>query len=331
MPKRDAKTKTPNEEGVSKENAGSATEVSNTATANANMTEDGTTASLVMVLEELRDFRKDFQDFKSDLSIVHQKITKAETRIDNVEDRVQNVEQVLANMLKVMREQENKILDQESRSRRRNLRVYNVREGAENGSPMLDFMAKLLRDTLDIPLTTSLDIERAHRALGPKPPVNEETKTRSIVMAFARFTTKEEVLRKAWSKKTVIWEGKRIYFDQDYPPAILQKRKEYAEAKKVLKRHNVRFQTPYPHNLRVFYENGTRLYHSAEEATKDMIARGLPVTKVTTKESLAQQLARSAWTAVGVQQRRDDGDAREQVIREKLQIYRRLSSPITED
>lgn len=335
MPRRDARLKTPNNDKTSDENTETATDVSEDAMANANTAENGTTtlpaASLMMVLEELRDFRKDFQDFKSELTIVNQKITEAETRIENVEDRVQNVEQVLTKMLKVVSEQENKILDQESRSRRMNLRVYNVREGAENGSSMVDFVEKLLRDCLDITVTTSLGVERAHRALGPKPVGNEEAKPRSIIMAFARFTTKEEVLRKAWSKKIVLWEGKRIYFDQDYPPAILQKRKEYAEAKKVLKRHNVRFQTPYPYKLRVFYESETRLYQSAEEATNDMITRGLPVTKVTTKKSLAQQLAQSVWTAVGAQQGRNDGEARGQAIREKLQVYRRHTPSVTED
>lgn len=94
---------------------------------------------------------------------------EAETRIEKTEDRVQNVEQVLNKMIKVINQQENKLLDQEGRLRRENFRVYNVPEGAE-GSAMVEFLEKLLRDTLEIPQTTSLDIERAHRALTPKPP-----------------------------------------------------------------------------------------------------------------------------------------------------------------
>lgn len=213
-----------------------------------------------------------------------------------------------------------------------NLRLYNVHEGVETGTLMVDYVEKLLRNSLDIPQSMSLGIERAHRALGPRPrpSKNGEEKSCSIIVGFAGFTTKEEILRKAWTKKTVLWDERRIYFDQDYPPSILQKRKEYAEAKRVLKRHKIRFQTPYPYKLRVFYENGTQLYQSAEEATTDMITRRLPVTKVTTRESLTEQVARSAWSAAGGQQRRDAGDAREKVIREKLQIYRRPTSPVSE-
>lgn len=292
-------------------------------------------ATSLIVLEELRAFRKDFQDFKADLTTANERITETETRINNVEDRVQNMESVLTSVLKVMYEQENKLIDQESRSRRKNLRLYNVREGAEEGTSMVNFIERLLKETLDMQVSESLGIERAHRAIAPKPTGAGGEKARSIIIRFARFTTKEKILRKAWEKKVVQWEDRRIYFDQDYPPAILQKRKEYTEAKQVLKRHNIRFQTPYPYKLRVFYQNDTRLYQSAQEATADMIKRGLPVTQITTKESMVEQLAKSAWTIVGTGRRQHQED-RQQSIREKLQIYRRSDStedttPISED
>lgn len=60
---------------------------------------------------------------------------------------------------------------EEGRSRRENLRIYNVPEGAE-GSSMVVFVEKLLRDMLDIPSTTELYIERAHQEVAPRPPEN---------------------------------------------------------------------------------------------------------------------------------------------------------------
>lgn len=331
MGRRDGRQKGETEERPSQEKAASTSEANEEANVSVAANEALNLSAKTLVTMELRDFRKDFQNFKSELTTVNQKITEAETRIEKVEDRVQNVEQVLTKMIKVMREQESKLLDQESRSRRLNLRLYNFPKVAENGSSMVNFMEKLLRDSLDIPQSTSLGIERMHRVLGPKPSGSGEEKSCSIIIGFTHFTTKEEVLRKAWTKKTVLWEGRRIYFDQDYPPAILRKRKGYAEVKRVLKQQNIRFQTPFPYKLRVFYKNETRLYQSAEEATTDLIARGLPVTKITRRESPVEQLARLAWTVVGAQQRREVGEVCEQTIREKLQIYRRLSPLDTED
>ena len=66
---------------------------------------------------------------------------------------------------------------------------------------MVEFVQKLLRETLEVPPTTELGIERAHRALAPRPSGDREDKPRSIIIRFLRYTTKEEVLRKAWGKK----------------------------------------------------------------------------------------------------------------------------------
>lgn len=294
--------------------------------ANANPALSSATVSLAKVLEEIRDFRKDtkeqLNDIKTEITSVNQKIAEAEVRIEKVEDRVQNLEQVLNKVIKVMHQQENKLLDYEGRSRRENLRIYNVPEGAE-GSSMVDFVGKLLRDTLEMNPTAELDIERAHRALVPRPTGDRQDKPRSIIVKFLRYKVKEEILRRAWEKKKVFLNGRLIYFDQDYPPAVLQKRKEYTEAKRVLKQKNIRFHTPFPAKLRVFYEDGTRLYQTAEEATTDMKARGLPVSVITPKESLAEQLSHTAWETAGGPIRRGTDEEREENIRERLRAFRR--------
>lgn len=288
-------------------------------------------ASLTKVLEEIRDFRKDTKqqltEIISEITSVNQKLAEAETRIGKVEDRVQNVEQVMSKMIKIINQQETKLLDQEGRSRRDNIRLYNVPEGSEGTSTTM-FVEKLLRDTLEIPPTTDLGIERAHRALAPKPSGNGGDKPRSIIIKFHRYKIKEEILRKAWAKKVFLNE-RPIYFDQDYPPAIVQKRKEYSEAKRVLKQKQIRFQTPFPAKLRVFYDDETRLYQSAEEATADMKDRGLPISVITPRESLAEQLSHTVWETVRNPRQQGMKEVREKNVRERLQVYRRgpLSSP----
>ncbi|XDV19595.1 hypothetical protein PO909_025041 [Leuciscus waleckii] len=163
-------------------------------------------------------------------------------------------------------------IDQEARARRRNLRIFNVPENEEQGSTVTVFLEKFLREKLNLPDSLELNIERAHRALAPKPADGE--KPRSIVAQFLQYRTKEEILRKAWEKKGIYVNTQRIYFDHDYPTAILNRRKEYNEAKRILREKKIRFQTPYPFKLRVFYEDETRVYHTAHEATKDMHDRG---------------------------------------------------------
>lgn len=72
-----------------------------------------------------------------------------------------------------------------------------------------------------------------------------------------------------------MYEGRNMFLDHNYAPEILRKCEEYTEAKKVLRDKNIRFQTPFQVKLRVFYKGETRIYNTAEEATKDMAARGL--------------------------------------------------------
>ncbi|KAJ4949418.1 hypothetical protein JOQ06_020933 [Pogonophryne albipinna] len=94
--------------------------------------------------------KQQLSNIKAELTNVNTKIAEAETQIEKMEDRVQNVEQVLAKMMKVLTQQEIKLLDQEGRSRRENIRIYNVPEG-EEGTSMVDFVEKLLRDTHVLP------------------------------------------------------------------------------------------------------------------------------------------------------------------------------------
>lgn len=198
MGKRDANKKNGAEQAANQENEDNNSSPTPAQDVGAN---SNANVSLINVLEEIRDFRRDIKeqlsDIKSELTNVKQNIALAETRIEGVEDWVQNVEQVLAKMAKGINNQENKLLDQEGRSRRENIRIYHVPEGAE-GSSMLDFVANLLRDALDLPPDMELHIERAHRALALKLPGHPGDKPRSIIIRFLRYRMKEEILHKAW-------------------------------------------------------------------------------------------------------------------------------------
>ena len=89
------------------------------------------------------------------------------------------------------------------------------------------------------------------------------------------------MIRRAWQKKAVYYKNNRFFVDHDYPSAVLKKRYEYTEAKKILRERKIKFQTLYPAELRVHYEDGIQTYQNAAEATADMAKRGLPVTIIT--------------------------------------------------
>lgn len=93
------------------------------------------TISLTMILQELRDFRRDNSDqlkeIKEDIQKTNNRLEEAEERIVGLEERSQNTESVMAEFLKLQSQLDERITDQEGSSRWNNIRIYGVAEGAE--------------------------------------------------------------------------------------------------------------------------------------------------------------------------------------------------------
>lgn len=292
--------------------------------AEANQQDDTTS----MILQELRDFRRDnktqLDDIKEEITKTNTRLDEAEERISKTEDRIQNMEDIVAEVIKLQEHLEAKITDQESRSRRENIRFYGIPEGAEDDSPsMIEFVEKLLGDNLGITDTTNFRIERAHRSLGTKPPPTAQP--RSIVVKFASFRVKDTTLRDIWQKKGLDWQGSKVNADNDYPPRIIQKRKEYAEARRILKDRGIKFNTVFPSRLHVKYTDGPVTYETVEEATRDMHERGFPVEVIKPPETLMGRLRQLSW------QKKRRATDRTSTYRAKLQVFRRGSPPANAD
>jgi len=161
--------------------------------------------------------------------VANTRIDDAEKLIMEAEERLQCVENATLELLELQQRLENRVVDQEGRSRRENIRIHGMKEGAEdNAGSMVDFIDNLLRDNL-----------LAHRALVSRPP--PDSPPRSIVVRFMSFRNKEEIIKIAWQKKGFVHEGKKVFLDHDYAPEVMRKRKEYTEAKKVLRENKIRF------------------------------------------------------------------------------------------
>lgn len=107
------------------------------------------------ILSAIESVRKDITDCA-------ERVSEAETRISTTEDNVASLQtkvQVLENKNKDLEE---KLLDLETRSRRSNLWLVNLPEGAE-GEDACAFLESWLPDALELPLgRTKLTVERAH-------------------------------------------------------------------------------------------------------------------------------------------------------------------------
>lgn len=274
---------------------------------------------------EVKEFRKDtkiqLQDIRGELDKTNARLNDVETRVAEHEDKLQDTDEILAEMVITQEKLQEKLTAMEAYSRRETIRLYGVPEGAESGSQsMTHFVEKLLRENLDITPSTALQIQRAHRALAP--PAASDSRPRSILVKFLCFTVKEEVIRLAWQKKGFTWNNHKINIDHDYPPEIMAMRREYADARKILKEKNLRFRTLYPARLKVFFEEGVKTYNTVEEATADLSSRGLPVKVIKPPATPREKLQRrSSWREAGGRRPRQNRGAA--AYKERLQVFRR--------
>uniref|UniRef100_A0A096LZX8 L1 transposable element RRM domain-containing protein n=1 Tax=Poecilia formosa TaxID=48698 RepID=A0A096LZX8_POEFO len=129
---------------------------------------------------------------KEEIKVANSRIDKAESRIE--EEHIEEATMELQKRFKT------RLVDQKGRSRRENVRIHGLKEGAEDGaSLMTEFIEKLLREKLELPPSFPFQIERAHRALPPRP--SPESPPRSIVIKFMSLRGKDpQVFHEAYKR-----------------------------------------------------------------------------------------------------------------------------------
>lgn len=288
------------------------------------------------IREELQEFKNDIKsEMKQELTLLREdidhklrenskelqeqkaKLAEAEGRITELEEWNTDANETLLNLLNQTRHMQDKITEQEARSQRNNIRIFGLPEETE-GSSMMNYLDQLLRAELELPEETQLQIQRAHRT----PPLKRSAGAppRAVVVNFLQFETKEMILKKVWQKKVKVGE-KIIWFDHDYPPEIVQKRRSYQGIKTALREKSIRFQTPFT-KIRIHWNDGVKSYENAREATRDMRARGFTLDMPNDSDERGERrlLGARRWQRV-----RDGGPNRDtaQRAREKLQEYQR--------
>ena len=106
-----------------------------------------------------------------------------------------------------------------------------------------------------MPAEMDIHIERAHRTLINKPRDNTAP-PRAIIVRFLDYRVKEYIIQQAWKQK-ITYKDRTIYFNQDYTTEVQRKRKLVRDVIKKLKEKDIKAQSPYPAQLRVFLDTGT--------------------------------------------------------------------------
>lgn len=166
-------------------------------------------------MKALQNIQGELAQQKKDMKNMEENIKEA---INQKIDEKFNYIEIRTNQLENKIEQQQKIIDTlDKQLRRKNLLFFGVEETERNYEDLLKLVLDIINTKMGV-LCQKWEIETVKR-IG-----KNNGKTRPVVVTITTTSRKLELLRK---KKTL--ENTDIYIKEDYPPAVLQKRKELQE------------------------------------------------------------------------------------------------------
>lgn len=115
-----------------------------------------------------------------------------------------------------------------NRRRRRNLRLFGLKEGAEGTQQLTDFIQDMLPKWLSLGPDGAPVLERAHCTLATAGP----NRHRAILIRFWKFQDKEMVYHLSLQKK-IQHDGANLAFVQDFSAKTMRQRNEFNRARQL--------------------------------------------------------------------------------------------------
>lgn len=196
------------------------------------------------------------------------RITETENRISDGENRTATLENKLAELEQRVRILTDRAEDGENRSRRDNIRIVRLKEGAE-GNQAVKFFGTWLPDTLGLDTKRgSIKIDRAHRASGP-PKTNYN---QPVIIKLHNFSDKQRILAAVREKGEIIYQGDNIYIRQDLSVQVREARRQFNGVCERLIQRGLRFQMRYPASL-CFILNGEQCSFKSPREAEDFLSK----------------------------------------------------------
>lgn len=156
----------------------------------------------------LLKIHEDMQEQKKEIKEMEEKI------LNNMNDKFSAVENKYNNLEKILNKQEIRIDGLEKHIRKRNIMIFGVEETENSYVDLENIILQIINTVIGIPLLRA-EIETVRR-LG-----RNDGKTRPIVLTLT--TTGKKILLLKGKKKL---EKTNYYIKEDFPPKVLEKRKE---------------------------------------------------------------------------------------------------------
>lgn len=204
------------------------------------------------VVDSIDGLRKEIND-------CIRRVSQTETRISDAEDVTEILRAKVNTLESNEKVLEDKVMDLEARSRRNNLRLVNLPEGAEGQDPCV-FLERWLPEMLG---TGAVVIERAHR-IGPKRDSN--TPPRTLIMRFLNYKDKQVIFAAARAKNDIRFQNQQVRMYPDTAAGLHQLRKQFDSVRVELRKLGLWHGVAHPAKLLVTYKGQTHSFTTAVTA-----------------------------------------------------------------
>ncbi|XP_053572040.1 solute carrier organic anion transporter family member 4A1 [Bombina bombina] len=211
---------------------------------------------------------------KKDISDLGARVESLEENNDNIIEDVETAVQQTAQQQQVVNELLDKLEDMENRSRRCNIRLKGIPESI-TPTDLPSYLHQLFCAITGVNTSTVIEIERAHRALKPKP--KADFPPRDVIVAFLRFPEKDKILRDAAKQPTFKFRGNVVHFFQDLSNRTLQRRGALRPLTTLLRKHQIQYRWGYPFALHISKDNKLLTIRDAEGIPDICDALGLDI------------------------------------------------------
>ncbi len=198
------------------------------------------------------------------------RISQTETCISVNEDNVFALRTTCSALEEKVKSLTAKVVALEGHSRRNNLRLINLPEGAER-KDACSFLEQWLPEALDMgPLRSPVTIERAHRVTGRSGPVTSSPVPRALIKKFLSHHDRIRVVNAAKAKgnngNKILSKNIPVLLFPDLPTDIHKQQKRFDEVKRRLRARSIRYGMMYPAHLRITHEGDTIIFETPTDA-----------------------------------------------------------------
>ena len=209
---------------------------------------------------KLESVNKYLDELKSQLVLSNNKITELEKAAVETDIRLSELERENIDILDECKYLRQKVDQLENQSRKFNIRILGVPDGAEAGNPTA-FTTKLLLDLF------------GEEAVGPAPLISIAHRTgparngsRCMIARPHSFDTKRNIIGRAAGSRSLVYNGKEISIYPDLSAETVKQRASFNQVRAELRRLNLRSGFIHPSTLIFTYRDEAHKFPSAKDA-----------------------------------------------------------------